>query len=155
MVHTIAAKAVAFAEASTPEFKTYTHSIVSNAKKLASNLSKGGLRIVSGGTDNHLMLLDVSPWDMTGQEAEDALRASGIISNKNSIPFDQLPPRVTSGVRLGTPAITSRGMNPEDMDTVAGFILEALGAKDNQSAIASIRGRVRSFASDFTVPGVS
>ncbi len=155
MVHTIAAKAVAFAEASTPEFKTYTNSIVSNAKRLASNLSKGGLRIVSGGTDNHLMLLDVSPWDMTGQEAEDALRASGIISNKNSIPFDQLPPRVTSGVRLGTPAITSRGMKTEDMDTVAGFILEALGAKGKKSAIASIRGRVRGFASDFTVPGVS
>lgn len=155
MVHTIAAKAVAFAEASTPEFKTYTNSIVSNAKRLASNLSKGGLRIVSGGTDNHLMLLDVSPWDMTGQEAEDALRASGIISNKNSIPFDQLPPRVTSGVRLGTPAITSRGMKTEDMDTVAGFILEALGAKGEKSAIASIRGRVRSFSSDFTVPGVS
>lgn len=155
MVHAIAAKAVAFAEAATPEFKTYAASIVSNAQALAAALSSGGLRIVSGGTDNHLMLVDVSTRDMTGQEAEDALRGAGIIANKNAIPFDPLPPRVTSGVRLGTPAITSRGMGPQDMDTVAGFIIEALGANGNDSALESVRGRVRSFASNFTVPGVS
>ena len=155
MVHAIAAKAVAFAEAATPEFKAYTASIVSNAQALAGALSNGGLRIVSGGTDNHLMLVDVSTRDMTGQEAEDALSSAGIIANKNAIPFDPLPPRVTSGVRLGTPAITSRGMGTGDMDTVAGFILEAISANGNDSTLTEIRGRVKKFASEFPVPGVS
>ena len=155
MVHAIAAKAVAFAEAATPEFKAYAASIVSNAQALAGALSNGGLRIVSGGTDNHLMLVDVSTRDMTGQEAEDALSSAGIIANKNAIPFDPLPPRVTSGVRLGTPAITSRGMGTGDMDTVAGFILEAISANGNDSTLTEIRGRVKKFASEFPVPGVS
>ena len=92
---------------------------------------------------------------MTGQEAEDALSSAGIIANKNAIPFDPLPPRVTSGVRLGTPAITSRGMGTGDMDTVAGFILEAISANGNDSTLTEIRGRVKKFASEFPVPGVS
>lgn len=154
MVHAIAAKAVAFGEAATPEFRSYAAAVVSNAKALATALATGGLRIVSGGTDNHLMLVDVSTRDLTGQEAEDTLRAAGIIANKNAIPFDPLPPRVTSGVRLGTPALTSRGMDSGDMDTVAGFILEAVDSTGNESALASIRGRVQRFASDFSVPGV-
>ncbi|MCH7642273.1 MAG: serine hydroxymethyltransferase [Chloroflexi bacterium] len=160
MVHAIAAKAVAFAEAATPEFKTYAASIVANAKALAAALADGGLRIVSGGTDNHLMLVDVSTRDMTGQEAEDTLHAAGIIANKNAIPFDPLPPRVTSGLRLGTPAVTSRGMGPGDMQTIAGFILEALdtggdsGAPSAGGALASIRGRVKRFTSAFSVPGI-
>jgi glycine hydroxymethyltransferase len=155
MVHAIAAKAVAFGEAATPEFRAYAAAVVANAQALAAALSDGGLRIVSGGTDTHLMLVDVSTRDITGQEAEDALRAAGIISNKNAIPFDPLPPRVTSGVRLGTPALTSRGMDTRDMDTVAGFILEALDAAGDDSAAASIRRRVLDFASKFPVPGIN
>ena len=154
MVHAIAAKAVAFAEAATPEFRAYAAAIVANAQALAGALAGGGLRIVSGGTDNHLMLVDVSPRDITGQEAEDMLRGAGIIANKNAIPFDPLPPRVTSGVRLGTPALTSRGMNAGDMDIIAGFILEALDSSGDKGALASIRSRVKSFASGFLVPGV-
>jgi glycine hydroxymethyltransferase len=155
MVHAIAAKAVAFGEAATPEFRTYAAAVVANAQALAATLANGGLRIVSGGTDTHLMLVDVSTRDITGQEAEDALRAAGIIANKNAIPFDPLPPRVTSGVRLGTPALTSRGMDTGDMDTVAGFILEALDSAGNDGAAASIRRRVLDFASKFPVPGIN
>ena len=154
MVHAIAAKAVAFAEAATPQFKAYAAAIVANAQALAKSLSDGGLRIVSGGTDNHLMLVDVSTRNMTGGEAEDTLRASGIIANKNAIPFDPLPPRVTSGVRLGTPALTSRGMGEKDMETVAGFILESLDSTGNDGAQDSIRGRVERFTSAFSVPGI-
>jgi glycine hydroxymethyltransferase len=154
MVHAIAAKAVAFAEAATPQFKAYAFAVVANAQALAKSLADGGLRIVSGGTDNHLMLVDVSTRNLTGQEAEDTLRAAGIIANKNAIPFDPLPPRVTSGVRLGTPALTSRGMDEKDMETVAGFILESLDSTGNDGALASIRGRVDRFASDFSVPGI-
>lgn len=154
MVHAIAAKAVAFAEAATPQFKAYAAAIVANAQALAKSLSDGGLRIVSGGTDNHLMLVDVSTRNLTGQEAEDTLRASGIIANKNAIPFDPLPPRVTSGVRLGTPALTSRGMGEKDMETVAGFILESLDSTGNDGAQDSIRGRVERFTSAFSVPGI-
>jgi len=155
MVHAIAAKAVAFGEAATPEFKSYAAAVVANAQALASALSKGGLRIVSGGTDTHMMLVDVSTRNITGQEAEDALRSAGIIANKNAIPFDPLPPRVTSGVRLGTPALTSRGMDAGDMSAVAGFILEALDAAGNDGGAASIRQRVLDFASKFPVPGIS
>jgi len=155
MVHAIAAKAVAFGEAATPEFKSYAAAVVANAQALASALSKGGLRIVSGGTDTHMMLVDVSTRNITGQEAEDALRSAGIIANKNAIPFDPLPPRVTSGVRLGTPALTSRGMDAGDMSAVAGFILEALDAAGNDGGAASIRRRVLDFASKFPVPGIS
>ena len=155
MVHAIAAKAVAFGEAARPEFRAYAAAVVANAQALAAALVNGGLRIVSGGTDTHLMLVDVSTRDITGQEAEDALRAAGIIANKNAIPFDPLPPRVTSGVRLGTPALTSRGMDAEDMDTVAGFILEALDAAGKDGAAASIRRRVLDFASKFPVPGIN
>jgi len=155
MVHAIAAKAVAFGEAARPEFRAYAAAVVANAQALAAALVNGRLRIVSGGTDTHLMLVDVSTRDITGQEAEDALRAAGIIANKNAIPFDPLPPRVTSGVRLGTPALTSRGMDAEDMDTVAGFILEALDAAGKDGAAASIRRRVLDFASKFPVPGIN
>jgi len=155
MVHAIAAKAVAFGEAATPKFRSYAAAVVANAQALAAALSNGGLRIVSGGTDTHLMLVDVSTRDITGQEAEGALRAAGIIANKNAIPFDPLPPRVTSGVRLGTPALTSRGMDAGDMNAVAGFILEALDAAGNDGVAASIRRRVLDFASKFPVPGIS
>jgi len=154
MVHAIAAKAVAFGEAATPEFRSYAAAVVANAQALATALSNGGLRIVSGGTDTHMMLVDVSTRSITGQEAEDALRAAGIIANKNAIPFDPLPPRVTSGVRLGTPALTSRGMDAGDMNAIAGFILEALDEVGNDVGATSIRRRVLDFASRFPVPGI-
>ena len=154
MVHSIAAKAVAFGEAATPEFRSYAAAVVANAQALATALSNGGLRIVSGGTDTHMMLVDVSTRSITGQEAEDALRAAGIIANKNAIPFDPLPPRVTSGVRLGTPALTSRGMDAGDMNAIAGFILEALDEVGNDVGATSIRRRVLDFASRFPVPGI-
>lgn len=154
MVHAIAAKAVAFGEAATPEFRSYAAAVVANAQALATALSNGGLRIVSGGTDTHMMLVDVSTRSITGQEAEDALRAAGIIANKNAIPFDPLPPRVTSGVRLGTPALTSRGMDAGDMNAIADFILEALDEVGNDVGATSIRRRVLDFASRFPVPGI-
>ncbi|MFW6174350.1 MAG: serine hydroxymethyltransferase, partial [Chloroflexota bacterium] len=155
MVHVIAAKAVAYQEAMTEGFKKYAQSIVDNARALADALQSGGLRVISGGTDNHLMLVDVSPKEMTGQDATDALRAAGIIANKNAIPFDPLPPRVTSGVRLGTPAVTSRDMGVKDMQQIADFILQAFSAKDDSAELARIKKRVSGFASGFPVPGVT
>lgn len=154
MMHAIAAKAVAYKEASTPEFKVYAASIVENARALAKALASGGLRIVSGGTDNHLMLVDTRPLNLTGKEAEAAMHAAGIVANKNTIPNDPQPPMVTSGVRIGTPSVTSRGMKAADMDTVAGLIIESLKAAGNESELKSIKTRVAKFASQFHVPGV-
>jgi glycine hydroxymethyltransferase len=154
MMHVIAAKAVAFAEASTSAFRGYAHQIVENAQAMSSALASGGLRIVSGGTDNHLMLVDTRPLNMTGAEAEQALRAAGVIVNKNAIPFDPQPPMVTSGVRIGTPAITSRGMKASDVEQVAGFILDALRTWDSEGKLASIKKAVSGFASQFPVPGL-
>ena len=155
LMHVIAAKAVAFGEAAAPEFRAYAAQIVENARALAVALSAGGLRIVSGGTDNHLMLVDMTPLKMTGQQTEDVLRAAGIILNKNAIPYDPRPPRVTSGVRIGTPAVTSRGMKTADMTRIADFILEALRAADRTDELARIRARVGVFAGHFPVPGVT
>ena len=153
-MHAIAAKAVSFGEALKPAFKTYARSIVQNARALAGALADDGLRIVSGGTDNHLMLVDLRPLEMTGADAEVALRAAGIVANKNAIPFDPLPARVTSGLRLGTAAITSRGMDAADMSTVAAFIREALSALGDPPALGTLRRRVNSFAGGFPVPGL-
>ena len=154
LMHVVAAKAVAFGEALRPEFKDYARAIVENARALARALAAGGLRIVSGGTDNHLMLVDLRPLSVTGAEAQETLKAAGIVTNRNSIPFDPQPPRVTSGVRLGTPAVTSRGMNTEDMERVAGFILEALHAGDDAARLQRLRTRVTRFAAAFPVPGL-
>ena len=154
MMHVIAAKAVAFAEAATPEFRRYAHQIVENAQAMSAALAFGGLRIVSGGTDNHLMLVDTRPLNMTGAEAEKALQAAGVIVNKNAIPFDPQPPMVTSGVRIGTPAITSRGLKASDVEQVAGYILDALRARDSEANLASIKREVASFAAQFPVPGL-
>lgn len=155
LMHQVAAKAVAFKEALQPAFKTYAHAVVENAQALGRVLRTGGLRLVSGGTDNHLILVDVTPLGIDGQQAETALRAAGVIANKNAIPFDPKPPRVTSGIRLGTPALTSRGMAARDMETVGGFILEALRAWEQPSALSEIRKRVVAFASPFHAPGVT
>ena len=155
MMHAIAAKAVAFGEALRPEFRAYVARVVDNARALASALAAGGLRIVSGGTDNHLMLVDVRPLGMTGAQAEDALKSAGLVVNKNSIPFDPQPPRITSGIRVGTPAVTTRGMGPADMEQVGGYIVEALRAMDQADRQEAIRLDVAAFASKFQAPGVS
>ena len=155
MMHTIAAKAVAFLEAMQPEFRRYAAAIITNAQALASALSAGGLRVVSGGTDNHLMLVDTRPLDLTGKEAEAALNAAGVVVNKNTIPNDPQPPMVTSGVRIGTPAVTSREMGPADMDKIAEFILAALRSHDSADQLAGLKRRVASFAENFPVPGIT
>ncbi|BCP66690.1 serine hydroxymethyltransferase [Thermus thermophilus] len=124
--HVIAGKAVAFFEALQPEFKEYSRLVVENAKRLAEELASRGYRIVTGGTDNHLFLVDLRPKGLTGKEAEERLDAVGITVNKNAIPFDPKPPRVTSGIRIGTPAITTRGFTPEEMPLVAELIDRAL-----------------------------
>ena len=154
MGHVIAAKAVAFKEAASEEFKRYAQRIVKNATALASALDSGGIRIVSGGTDNHLMLIDLRSTGLTGADADKALRAAGLVANKNQIPFDPLPPMVTSGLRLGVPAVTSRGMGVSDMDRIADFILEALSCHSDSSGQSALRARVSAFASSFPVPGL-
>ena len=155
MMHAIAAKAVAFGEALRPEFRTYAARVVDNARVLASTLASGGLRIVSGGTDNHLMLVDVRPLGMTGAQAETSLKSAGLVVNKNSIPFDPQPPRTGSGVRVGTPAVTTRGMGPTDMEQVGGYILEALRAADRLGKLEIIRLEVAAFTSKFEAPGAA
>jgi len=154
LMHIIAAKAVAFGEDLKPEFKTYSQQIVKNAKALAEALTKKGYRLVSGGTDNHLMLVDLRPRsaELTGAKAEKALEAAGIIANKNGIPNDPRPPVQTSGVRLGTPATTTRGLKEADMFTVADFLDRALVARDNADSLAKIRGEVAEFCKKFPMP---
>ena len=154
MGHVIAAKAVAFKEAASEEFKRYAQRTVKNATALASALDSGGIRIVSGGTDNHLMLIDLRSTGLNGADADKALRAAGLVANKNQIPFDPLPPMVTSGLRLGVPAVTSRGMGVSDMDRIADFILEALSCHSDSSGQSALRARVSAFASSFPVPGL-
>ncbi|MCH7969530.1 MAG: serine hydroxymethyltransferase [Chloroflexi bacterium] len=154
MEHVIAAKAVAFREAMRPDFKDYAHQIVQNAKALASGLSAGGLRIVAGGTENHLMLVDTRPLGLTGRDAEAALISAGLVVNKNAIPFDPEPPTITSGIRIGTPALTSRELNVSDMEQVAGYILEALKAHADESKLSKLGTEVAKFASNFPVPGL-
>jgi glycine hydroxymethyltransferase len=155
MMHVIAAKAVAFKEALQPEFKIYARTIVENARTLSDALSKRGLRIVSGGTDNHLMLVDLTPLGITGKVAQDGLRETGIITNKNAIPFDQEKPMVTSGLRLGTPALSSREMGIHEMETVAGFIMEGLSAIDDSARLSNLRRRIAEFARQYPAPGVT
>ncbi len=154
MGHTIAAKAVAYKEALSDDFKTYANSIVSNAAALADALSNRGMRIVSGGTDNHLMLVDMRGVNVTGAAAEVKMRSVGIVANKNMVPFDPNPPRVTSGVRIGVPSITSRGMDTGDMETVAEFIVESLRVEEDSSGQRDLSQRVKKFASSFPVPGI-
>jgi glycine hydroxymethyltransferase len=142
LVHIIAAKAVCFKEAAEPAFADYQRQLVANAKRLATVLSSAGFRLVSGGTDNHLMLVDVFSKGLTGKVAEAALGKAGITVNKNTIPFDQNPPMVASGVRLGTPAVTTRGMREADMDTVGDLITRALKSPEDDRALGMIRTEV-------------
>ena len=142
LMHVIAAKAVCLKEALTPEFKSYQQQIVKNAARLATGLSKAGFRLVSGGTDNHLMLVDVFSRGLTGKVAEAALGRAGITVNKNAIPFDQHPPLVASGIRIGTPAVTTRGLKEADMDVVAGLIARVLSAPDDEAVARAVRDDV-------------
>ncbi len=152
--HIIAAKAVAFREALSPEFATYQQRVLDNAQALASSLTERGLRLVSGGTDNHLMLVDVRPFNATGRDAEAALESVHIHANKNAIPFDPEPPVRTSGVRLGTPAITTRGFGEAEMREVAGLIAEAITGRGDPATLDSVRERVIALAARFPLPGM-
>ena len=154
MQHAIAGKAVAFREAMQPEFKKYAGQVVQNAQVLATVLSTAGLRIVAGGTENHMLLVDTRSIGMTGRQAEEALIAAGLVVNKNTIPFDPESPMVTSGIRIGTPALTSRDLKAEDMENVAGYIIEALDARDDEAKLANIGAEVAKFSSGFPVPGL-
>ena len=150
----IAAKAVCFGEAMKPEFQQYAHAVVKNSRTLADTLAEEGLRIVSGGTDNHLSLVDLRPLRVKGNEAEATLERASIITNKNEIPFDPEPPRVTSGLRVGSAAVTSRGFGPEEMKQTGRMIVRALAAKGDDDAIAAIREEAETLASGFPVPGM-
>jgi glycine hydroxymethyltransferase len=154
LMHIIAAKAVAFGEDLQPSFKVYAKQIVANAAELAAQLTRRGYRLVSGGTDNHLMLVDLRARheSLTGVDAEKALEAAGIIANKNGIPNDPRPPKVTSGLRLGTPALTTRGLKTADMAKVADFIDRAIVARADAAALGAIRSQVADFARSFPLP---
>ena len=149
LMHVIAAKAVAFKEALRPQFLTYQKQVLANAQVLASELTRHGYHLVSGGTDNHLMLVDLTSTGLTGKEAEAILDSCGITVNKNSIPFETRSPFVTSGIRLGTPALTTRGLKEEDMRTLAGFIHQTLSQHQDTQALARIRAQVEDFARSF------
>ncbi len=149
LMHIIAAKAVCFKEALAPEFRVYQQQIVKNAARLASALAGAGFRLVSGGTDNHLMLVDVFSRGLTGKVAEAALGRAGITVNKNTIPFDTNSPMVGSGIRIGTPAVTTRGMREAEMDTVADLIGRVLAAPEDEAALAAVRADVETLCRKF------
>ncbi len=153
-MHTIAAKAVAFAEAMTPEFIRYQQAVVANASMLAQELQRLGLRVVSGGTDNHLMLVDLSDIGITGKEAEEALGRVNITVNKNAIPFDPRPPATASGIRLGTPAITSRGFGQEEVKKIAQLMFTALTHVGNEKVTGKVLEEVNQITQRFPVPGL-
>jgi glycine hydroxymethyltransferase len=149
LMHVIAGKAVCFKEAATPEFADYQRQVVANAQRLASNLATAGFRLVSGGTDNHLMLVDVFTKGVTGKVAEAALDKAGITVNKNAIPFDQNPPMVASGIRLGTPAVTTRGMREADMDLIADYITRVLASPDDDRVLHAVHAEVKQLCRKF------
>jgi glycine hydroxymethyltransferase len=152
LMHVVAGKAVCFGEALRPNFKDYARQIIANAKALADVLMAGGVKLVSGGTDNHLMLCDVAPLGLTGKTAEAALSQAGITVNKNMIPYDPRKPLDPSGVRVGTPALTTRGMGIEEMKRIGAWMLEALRHADDAKALGGIRGAVRELCKSFPVP---
>ena len=154
LMQAIAGKAVCFGKALKPEFSIYAHQLVSNCKTLALDLSDAGIRLVSGGTENHMVLVDVTPLGITGQQAERALEDVGIITNKNAIPFDPRPPRVTSGLRLGTPAITSRGMKEPEVKRIAAMLIKVLSDLEDKEAHINVAVEVKSLTSQFGVPGI-
>jgi glycine hydroxymethyltransferase len=155
LMHVIAGKAVCFGEAAQSTFKTYAKEVKANAKALAQALQSGDLSLVSGGTDNHLVLVDVTPKGIGGTIAEDTLGACGITVNKNMIPYDERKPMDPSGVRIGTPALTTRGMGVDQMQQIGGWIVEALSNPEDQDALANIRGQVRDLCQHFPVPAAA
>ncbi|HTC29907.1 MAG TPA: serine hydroxymethyltransferase [Candidatus Acidoferrum sp.] len=152
LMHTIAAKAVAFGEALLPSFKTYQQNVIDNARAMAEEFVRGGLRLVAGGTDTHLMLVDVSVKGLTGKAVEAYLDRIGITVNKNAIPYDQQKPMVASGIRIGTPAITSRGLGVNECREVARIMVDALSDIETQTKVEQLHGRVRELTSRFDVP---
>lgn len=152
LMHIIAAKAICFGEALRPEFKQYARQIIDNAKALAETLTKGGVKLASGGTDNHLMLADVTTLGLTGKIAEEALGRCAITVNKNMIPFDERKPLDPSGIRIGTPALTTRGMGVDEMRRIGGWMLEILRAPDDGRLAGRIRGEIRDLCEQFPVP---
>jgi glycine hydroxymethyltransferase len=153
LIHVVAAKAVAFKEALAPEFAAYAQQVVTNAKVLADAIAAEGYRIISGGTDTHLMLVDVFQKGMLGSEAEAALGEAGITVNKNAIPYDVNPPMKPSGIRIGTPALTTRGMKEPEMRVIAGWIAQALDHRTDAARLQQIRGQVREMAENFPLYG--
>jgi glycine hydroxymethyltransferase len=151
LMHVIAAKAVMFKEALEPEFKNYAAQVVKNAKAMALALEKKGYRIVSGGTDNHLFVVDLSPKGLTGKEAQEALDKSGINANRNTIPFDKQSPFVTSGVRLGSAAVTTRGMKESEMQEIADSIDQALLGRADASKLHQVHARVATMCNRFPI----
>ena len=151
LMHIIAAKAVAFQEALSPDFRNYQATVKDNARALAQSLSEAGLRLVSGGTDNHLILVDLGSLNLTGKDAEGWLERAGMAVNKNAIPFDPKPPRVCSGIRVGTPAVTSRGMGPEEMHLIAGYMIDALKSQGDGSKLSSIAAEVMKLCDRFPI----
>ena len=153
-MHVIAAKAVCFHEAMQPEFLEYQKAVLENALTLAGELERGGLRLVSGGTDNHLLLADLTGTGVNGLQAEEALESAGIVVNRNAIPFDTLSPRLASGIRLGTPAVTARGMGEDEMKRIAELILKVIRDIRNQQAQEQVREEVKELCRQFPVPGI-
>jgi glycine hydroxymethyltransferase len=149
LMHVIAAKAVAFGECLTESFDRYIQQVMNNAKKLANELIERGFNLVSGGTDNHLMLIDLTNKNVTGKQAEEALDAAGITVNKNAVPFDTKPPLVTSGIRIGTPAVTTRGMKENDMVIIADFIDKIISNIGNENIYREVNSNVTEFTSRF------
>jgi len=154
-MHIIAAKAVCFFEAMQPEFVDYQKSVLENARVLASELQRYGMRIVSGGTDNHIVLVDLSPQGISGKDAEEALGAAGISVNRNAIPFDPKPPMITSGIRLGTPAVTTRGFDMEEIKRIASLIAKVLSPSGDKRAQEQVRQEVRELCRRFPIPGLA
>ena len=151
LMHVIAAKAVVFKEALTEPFREYQRNTVKNAQMLAAHLTEEGVNLVSGGTDNHLMLADLTSLNITGKKAEEALHRAGITANKNTIPFEQRSPFITSGLRIGTPAVTSRGMQASEMAAIAGFITSVLKNPDDENIIEDVRAKVREICEAFPI----
>jgi glycine hydroxymethyltransferase len=154
LMHIIAAKAVCFKEALQPDFVTYQQNVVKNALILATELEKGGIRLVSGGTDNHLMLADLNRSGVSGWDAQVALEEVNIVANRNAIPFDTRPPKIASGMRFGTPAATTRGMGPDEMKQIAAWIVKVIAHIDDQNIKRQVKEEVMQMCSKFPVPGI-
>jgi glycine hydroxymethyltransferase len=137
-----------------PEFVDYQRAVLNNALFLATELQKLGLRLMSGGTDTHLILVDLTETGVTGKDAEESLEAAGIVVNRNAIPFDPRPPRVTSGIRLGTPAVTTRGFSSEEMEQIASLIVKIIGSAGDHDVESQVRQEIRQLCQRFPIPGI-